>query len=96
MRFHAGNVSDQNRREEVHSDSRTGRDFNQAMSVIEIEPGRRKQLTCWMEFHAGNVSDRNRAEAHSDSPPGWDFMMAMSGIDIKERRYIATHFLDGI
>jgi len=96
MRFHAGSVSDQNQRKEVHSDSPTGRDFMQAMSVIEIEPGKRTQLTSWMEFHAGNVSDRNRAEAHSDSPPGWGFMRAISVIEIEQRRRPATHSLDEV
>jgi len=47
-------------------DSRSGWDFMQAMSAIEIEPRRRTRLTSWMGFHAGNVSDRNRAEeAHT-------------------------------
>ena len=78
---------------EPHSDSHTGWDFMQGMSVIEIKQ-RCIQLTIWKTFQAGNVSNRHQAEeAYKDSQTGCDFMQAMSVIEIKQRYTRLTRWM---
>jgi len=86
MGFHAGNVSNQNQAEEVHTAHKLNRfHADNVSNQNQLEKEHTTHSLDRISCRQCQQSKWSRGGAHN-SHPGWDFMQAMLAIKIKQRR----------